>query len=66
MKTKSTHGGSGRNQGRHKSTEPTRIIRKQIRWTEDEWPLVEAGANSNDMSEADFQRKCILDKCRQP
>lgn len=55
-------GGAGRGQGRKVSEDP-RSIRKQLRWTEAEWNLVETIAGKKNLSVADFQRSAILGKC---
>ncbi len=62
-KTETTgRGGAGRGQGRKPSDDP-RSIRKQLRWTESEWNLIETFAGKESVSVADFQRNAILDKC---
>lgn len=55
-------GGAGRGQGRKPSDDP-RSVRKQLRWTENEWNLIETFAGKESVSVADFQRNAILDKC---
>jgi len=56
--------GPGKTLGRNKSPNP-RVIRKQIRWTREEWPLVQEGAIKAGKEIYDFQREVILAKCTQ-
>ena len=57
------HGGKRDGAGRPKTEGSTRDIKKQIRWHEQEWGIVEQSAKLVGMDVSKFQRKCILDRC---
>lgn len=54
-----THGGSGRNQGRHKVDEPRNVV-KQVRWTKAEWAQVVAEAKTEGKQPSVFIRDKVL------
>lgn len=60
MTKQNTHGGPGRNQGRHKLDEPRNVV-KQVRWTMAEWLQVLADSEADGKQPSVFIRDKVLD-----